>query len=284
MRAKDLQAHLRSLDGGWMDLEHTVDTFKAGDPEMEITGIAVAWMSTRRALEQALALGCNVFVTHEPTYYTHQDDPQHPLAQMPGAREKRAFVEQSGLAIIRCHDLWDQMPEMGIPDTWGTALGLGTPVGGEGYFRVYDVSGQTAGEVAAHVARRTAPFGQEAVQLIGDSDTPVSRVATGTGAITPLFAFIAEFGEAHGVDLAICTDDGFTYWRDGAYALDAGFPVIIVNHATSEEAGMGALADHLRAQFPEVPVHFIREGCMYNLVYSEWGILGSPSAEEAMHG
>jgi putative NIF3 family GTP cyclohydrolase 1 type 2 len=283
MRAKHLQAHLRSLNGGWVDPEHTVDTFKAGDSETEVAGIAVAWMSTRRALEQALALGCNVFVTHEPTYYTHEDDAAHPTAQLPVAREKRSFIEESGLVIIRCHDLWDQVPVMGIPDTWGFALALGEAVGGEGYFRVYDVSGRTAGDVARQVALRTGLFGQEAVQLIGDPATPVSRVVIGTGAITPLFEVIAEFGESHGVDLAICTDDGFTYWKHGAYALDAGFPVIIVNHATSEEAGMGALADHLRAQFPDVPVHFIREGCMYQLVHPERDVLRSPSAEEGLH-
>jgi putative NIF3 family GTP cyclohydrolase 1 type 2 len=266
MRAKELQAHLRSLNGGWMDPEHTVDTFKSGDPEAEVTGIAVAWMSTRRALEQARALGCNVFVTHEPTYYTHQDDPTHPFSQLPAAREKRAFIEQNGLVVLRCHDLWDQVPGMGIPDTWGSALGLGTPLGGTGYYRVYDVSGRTAGDVARQVALRTSFIGQEAVQLIGDPDTPVSRVAIGTGAITPLFGYIADFGEAYGLDLAICTDDGITYWREGAYALDAGLPVIVVNHATSEEAGMGALADHLQAQFPQVSVHFIREGCMYHLI------------------
>ncbi len=283
MRAKDLQSHLRSLNGGWMDPDHTVDTFKAGDPEEEVQGIAVGWMSTRRALEQALALGCNVFVTHEPTYYTHEDEPDHPTGQLPVAREKRAFIEESGLVIIRCHDLWDQLPGRGIPDTWGSALALGKAVGGEGYFRVYDVSGRTAGDVARQVAQRTSHFGQEAVQFIGDSEKPVNRVVIGTGAITPLFEYMSRFGESYGVDLAVCTDDGFTYWKHGAYALDANFPVIIVNHATSEEAGMGALADHLRAEFPEVPVHFIREGCMYELIHPDAGILGAPSADEAFH-
>ncbi len=266
MRAQDLQAHLRSLNGGWVDPEHTVDTFKSGDPEVEITGIAVSWMSTRRALERALKMACNVFVTHEPTYYNHHDDPESPVFELEGAREKRAFVEESGLTILRCHDLWDQMPDIGIPDAWGLALGLENPVGGEGYFRIYDVSGQTAGEVAREVATRTKILRQEGVQLIGDPRVPVSRVAIGTGAITPLFETIQTYAEDPGLDLAICTDDGFTYWQHGAYALDVGLPVIIVNHATSEEPGMRALAMHLHAQFPDVPVRFIPRGCMYSMV------------------
>ena len=266
MRASELQSHLRSLNGGWMDLENTVDTYKSGDPEAEVTGIAVSWMSTTEALKQALAAGCSVFITHEPTYYNHHDDPESPVFQLAGARDKRDFIETSGIVIIRCHDLWDQVPEMGIPDAWGAALGLGQAVGGEGYYRVYDVSGRAAGDVARQVAARSRPFGQEAVQLIGDPVAQVTRVAIGTGAITPLFGYIHDFGQVYGVDLAICTDDGFTYWREGAYAIDVGLPVIVVNHATSEEPGMMCLAEHLGARYPDVPVHFIARGCLYHLV------------------
>ncbi len=185
MQARDLQTYLRSLNGGWMDLEATVDTFKSGDPEAEVHGIAVSWMSTLAALKAALVSGCNVFVTHEPTYYSHRNEADSPVFRFAGAREKRAFIEERGIIILRCHDLWDQVPEMGIPDAWGAALALGAAVGGEGYYRVYDVSGRTAGDVAQQVATRTANLGQEAVQLIGDPDMPVSRVAIGTGGCFP---------------------------------------------------------------------------------------------------
>jgi putative NIF3 family GTP cyclohydrolase 1 type 2 len=262
MLATDLQSYLRSLDGGWMDLENTVDTFKSGSPDVEIKGIAVSWMSTRAALARASDLGANVFITHEPTYYNHTDDPQSRLFGLKQVRDKRDYVRRSGLTIIRCHDLWDQYPGIGIPDAWGSVLGLGEAIEGEGYFRIYDVAGRTAGAVAQQVAVRTAVFGQEAVQLIGNPEQLVTRVAIGTGAITPLLLYVSDYD----VDLAICTDDGFTYWQDAAYASDAGLPVIVVNHATSEEPGMQCLAAHLRAQFPDVPLHFIPHGCVYQLV------------------
>ncbi len=123
MRAKDVQTYLRSLDGGWMDLEKTVDTFKSGSPEAEVRGIgAVSWMSTTAALKMALA-GCNLFITHEPTYYDHHDDPR--WTSVTRARGRSApSSRRAGITIIRCHDLWDQVPKIGIPDAWG-ALGLG---------------------------------------------------------------------------------------------------------------------------------------------------------------
>jgi len=261
MKARELLSYLKSLDTGWVDWDQTVDTFKSGDQQAEIQGIAVGWMSYTWALQRAVELGCNVFVTHEPTYFDHYDKDER-MFTMPGVREKQQFIEQSGLIVLRCHDLWDQMPGIGIPDSWGDLLGLSGAIDGKGYYRVYNVSGKTALQVAQQVALRTQPFGQGMVQLLGPADKRVTRLGLGTGAITPLLGMIHQFH----IDLAICTDDGFTYWRDGAYAIDMGIPVIVVNHAVSEEAGLMNLVQHLRSRFPEIPVHHIPQKCMYQLV------------------
>ena len=261
MQAHELQAFLRSLNGGWMNLDKTVDTYKSGDPATEVRGIAVGWMSYTWALRRALDLGCNVFVTHEPTYYDHYDNNER-MFGMPGVRDKQRFIEDSGLVILRCHDLWDQVPGIGIPDSWADFLGLGQAVAGSGYFRVYDVSGRTARDVASQVAERTRPLGQQAVQLIGPANKLVTRLCIGTGAITPFLNSLTTYK----IDLMLCTDDGITYWRDAAYAIDHDVPIIVVNHAVSEEAGLVNLANRLRAQFPDVPVHHIPQRCMYQLV------------------
>jgi putative NIF3 family GTP cyclohydrolase 1 type 2 len=90
----------------------------------------------------------------------------------------------------------------------------------------------------------------------------VSRLALGTGAITPLTRFL----DLYGADVVICSDDGFTYWHDGALCLDLGIPAIVVNHTVSELHGVEQLARHLAQQFPEVPVHHIPQSCMFQLV------------------
>lgn len=263
MQAQELQEYLRSLNGGWMNLDSTVDTFKSGDPNAEVEGIAVGWMSYTWALKQALSLSCNVFITHEPTYYGHHDSDEG-VFRYGTARAKRDFIQDSGLVVIRCHDLWDQVPEIGIPDSWAKQLNLGDAITGEGYYRVYDVSGRTALDVAKQVAQHVAELGQEAVQLIGPPDASVTRMAIGTGAITPFMHLL----DTYGVDLAICTDDGFSYWRDGGLAIDMDFPIILVNHPVSEVYGMRLLAEHLAEKFPQTPVHYIPQKCMYQLVSS----------------
>ena len=252
---------MQSLAGEWQYPSDTVDTFKAGDPTAAVRGIAVGWMSYTWALKRALELNCNVFITHEPTYYNHEDkDPA--MFRFPGVRDKRRFIEENDLVIIRCHDLWDQIPDIGIPDSWGKLLELGCPVDGSTYIRVYDTAGVTAGELARAVARRTASYGQPGVQLVGSADTVVNRISIGTGAITPFLECVERFA----IDLAICTDDGVDYWRDGGFAIDMKIPIIVVNHMVSEEIGVQRLAETLNRRFPTVPVHHIRQRCMYQLV------------------
>jgi len=260
MKAQDVQDYLQSLARHWEYPTDTVDTFKAGDPQVAARGIAVGWMSYTWALQRALDLGCNVFITHEPTYYSHWDNDQD-ILRLASVRAKKRFIEESGLAIIRCHDLWDQIKDIGIPDSWGQLLALGKAIDGDTYIRVYDAGGRRAGDLARHVARCTAAYGQPGVQLIGSEEKIIRRVSIGTGAITPYLECVKRFA----IDLAICTDDGMDYWRDGAFAIDMDIPMIVVNHMVSEEIGLQSLAETLSRQFPTVPVHHIAQRCMYRL-------------------
>lgn len=262
MQAQDISNYLRSLDGGWVDWNDSVDTFKAGDPATEVRGIAVGWMSYTWALERAVELGCNLFITHEPTYYSHRDNDET-VFQYDKVRAKREFIASNGLVILRCHDLWDKYPGLGIPDSWAAFLGFNNPLVTDGYFRVFDVTGETARSLARRVARKTAALGQESVRLLGPADTPVHRLALGTGAITPFRRMM----DSYGCDVAICTEDGFTYWRDGALAIDLGIPAIIVDHAVSEIYGVQKLAEHLAEKFPNIPVHSIAQTCMFQTVH-----------------
>lgn len=252
--------YLLALGTDWIDAESTVDRFVAGDPSVTVTGIAVACMSYTWALQQALDLGCNLFVTHEPTFFSGRDDEER-IFRFDGAAEKRRWLRESGMAVFRCHDLWDQFPVEGIPDSWGALLGLGFPTYSDGYFRLFKVDGHTTESLARQVAAGVRRYAQDAVEVIGP-ERAITRVATGTGAITPFTQLL----DLYSPDLVICSDDGFTYWHAGALAVDLGIPAIVVNHAVSELHGIELLARHLERQFPDVPIHHIPQTCMYRLV------------------
>lgn len=259
--AGDVHNYLRSLGADWVDSARTVDTFKAGSPDMPVKGIAVGWMSYFDSLRRAVELDCNLFITHEPTYYDHRDTDRS-VFEFDTARKKKQFIEEHGLSVIRCHDVWDQFPKLGIPDSWGSFLGFKNCVLTRNFYRVYELPAVKAIHLARHVAGKIAELGQEDAQLVGPADKVVSRVAIGTGAITP-FRFMVKELKA---DIIIATDDGISYWRDAALAIDMDFPMIVVNHPCSEEIGMKNLATHISQRYPGVPVHHIPQKCMYKIV------------------
>lgn len=261
LTAGDVHNYLRSLGTGWVDSNRTVDTFKAGSPDTPVQGIAVGWMSYFNSLRRAVELGCNLFITHEPTYFDHRDTDQS-VFEFETAQSKKEFIKEHNLSIIRCHDVWDQYLKLGIPDSWGSFLEFKNCVLARNFYRVYELPAVSAIQLARHVAGKVAKLRQQGVQLIGPADKTISRVAIGTGAITP-FRFMVKELKA---DIIIATDDGISYWRDAALAIDMDFPIIVVNHPCSEESGMKNLADHLLQKYPSIPVHHIPQVCMYRIV------------------
>jgi putative NIF3 family GTP cyclohydrolase 1 type 2 len=261
LNAWDVQNHLNSLNGGWVNPELTVDTFKSGDPTKELTGIAVAWMSYTEAIQRALDLNCNLLITHEPTYYDHWDKDES-VFRFPQAQAKKALIEKSGIIILRCHDLWDQIPDLGVPDSWGDSFGYGKAVGGEGYFRVYDGGGHTVHQIATQIAAVVKKHGQEEIQLIGSADQIVQRFVVGTGAVTPLTEMMERYPDAQ---MFVCSDDGFVYWHDGAMAIDFNIPVVIANHPVTEFDGIKSLYAYLKKEFSQIPVHYLDQSCMFQM-------------------
>ena len=251
--AKDVHEYLRGLGSAWVDPDNTVDTFKAGSPDTRVESIAVAWKAHTWALREAHEKGCNLFVCHEPLYYDHHDKDDSYM-RYPEVAAKHAWLDETGMAVVRCHDVWDQVPEIGITDSWAKLLGLGQALPeSHSMHKVYDVSGKTAWEVAQQVAAGVKKLGQECVQFIGDRHKPVSRVAIGTGAGTPFMRYLDDLN----ADVAVVSDDGYTFWREGALAIDLSVPLIVVNHCVSEDYGMVLLAERLREVYPGIPVHHI---------------------------
>ena len=67
-----------------------------------------------------------------------------------------------------------------------------------------------------------------------------------------------------GADCLLLTDDGTRLWESGQWAEDTGIGLIVVNHATSEEPGVRALAQYLQEQFSDIPVSMIERGNLYH--------------------
>ncbi len=267
--------YLRRMGAKWipLDSKQTVDTVKSGSPEMKVKGIATAWMGYLDTLKKAHEDGCNLLIVHEPIYYNHLDNDPTGFA-LKSARRKKEFLEKTGLAVVRCHDVWDRVAGIGICDSWARFLGLEKelhrssnpdPTLARLYHVAYEVEPIRAGDFAASVAARVASHGHDNVMFIGPKDKIVRSVAVGTGACTRFNRMVTELN----VDLTVCSDDGFTFWRDGALAIDMDYPVVIASHSSSEEIGMLRMAERLAEVFPQVPVKHIAEKCMFRQIGSD---------------
>src|SRR5437868_5511051 len=52
----------------------TVDILKLGDPQQQVTGIAVTFLATYSVIQQAIAQNANLIIAHEPLFYNHLDE------------------------------------------------------------------------------------------------------------------------------------------------------------------------------------------------------------------
>jgi putative NIF3 family GTP cyclohydrolase 1 type 2 len=257
MTAREVHAYLRS-NCPWVNAERTVDTFKAGDPETVVKGIAVSWMSRSATLKAAHEQGLNVFITHEPTFWDHTERPVGGTEA--DRKRKEAWLAETGMVVIRCHDMLDQMPGFGIQDSWATWLGLGGCAFEQmdPYRRIYEIEPRPLDQLAREVAAKLAPLGQPWVEYLGDDERPIRRVGIGTGAIVGGTEVLAQYRD-RGADAVLITE--LTRWRELAWADDAGLALLLIDHGVSEAPSLRALAQHLAERYPDVPVKYVPAEC-----------------------
>jgi putative NIF3 family GTP cyclohydrolase 1 type 2 len=260
LKAKELRVHMQKV-GSWVNWDTTCDQFLAGDPEAEVKGIAVSWMPVLKNLENALDANCNLFVTHEPLYASEADKSK--LIGLEDAWvKKKKWLEKREMVVLRCHDFWDDYPDVGIHGAWAKWLGFnGKPLAQRRFYEVHEVKGLSLEELAKRILAKVKPLGQEAVHMVGNPKKKVSRIALGTGAITG-YRQMYDMG----ADVLLLTDDGARLYECGQWSSEMDIPLIIVNHSTAEEPGMRTLAKYIQDAFPKVPVKHIPVGCIYRTV------------------
>ena len=252
MNTDDIRQHLLSRSP-WVNPETTVDTVKTGDPAREVHTVAVGWISSIENLRRARQLGCDLFFTHEPTFWEHGAPERRYRTVEPGLTKQR-FLDQAEMVVLRVHDIWDNWPKIGIRDSWAKGLGL-THFLAEDETRwhaVYAIEETTLREFARYVAAKIKVLGQDSVQVIGDPEMKVSKPALGVGCGGPDTDMIDL-----GADVLIVCFDGSTYWRARQRFSELGVGVITVEHGTSEMWGLENLAAYLRETFPSLAVHYV---------------------------
>lgn len=246
-----MKAHLTCAWAG-----ETVDTFKAGSPDQAITGVACTFMATVDVLKQAAEQGCNLVITHEPTYYNHLDT-KDLLENDPVYAAKQAIIEENHMVIFRFHDHWHRTTPDGIYVGMIDKLQW-APYLVKGEKDLFELPGNTLAQVSEHMKKI---FPGAIIRVIGDPELEVNKAAFSAGA--PGSNRHIRLLQQEEINLVIIGEA--PEWESLAYVHDAsqaGLPksMIILGHTVSEEAGMEYCATWMRSFIKEVPVHFIPAG------------------------
>ncbi|PYU84748.1 MAG: hypothetical protein DMG50_03480 [Acidobacteria bacterium] len=232
----------------------TVDTFKAGNPEMRVTGIAVTMMATLDVLQRAAGRGENLVITHEPTFYNHLDRPEGMENSDAVWKEKREFIEKNGMVIWRFHDHW----HLREPD--GILAGVVQALGWEKYQsaenpHLFTVPEITLEKLAAEVAKR---LDTPVVRAVGNPEMKITKLALSPGAAG--FERETHALEMENVEVLLVGET--REWETVEYTADAATEgrkkgLIVIGHVPSEQAGMEECARWLKTFVKEVPIEFV---------------------------
>jgi putative NIF3 family GTP cyclohydrolase 1 type 2 len=234
--------------------KETVDTFKAGNPDTPVTGVAVTMMATMDVLERASAKGLNFVITHEPTFYAHLDTPEGIPENDPVWAEKREFIEKHGLVVWRFHDHWHARKPDGIEAGMVHALGWEKFQRTDNHY-LFVMPDTTLRELARQVAKK---LDSSVVRVVGKPDLKVTRVGFSPGAA-------GSEREIHALeqdDVQVLLVGETREWETVEYAADAvsqgrNKALIVIGHIPSEQAGMAECTAWLRGLAKGIPVEFV---------------------------
>jgi len=234
----------------------TVDTLKAGDPDMPVRAIAATFMSTFNLLRKAVESGANLIVSHEPTFWSHGDTTAE-WVNDPVYRAKMDFIDRNRLAIFRFHDHWHQTkPEPMSAATrarlgWERYLVDGGASGFEAQYRRPVMS------LSALLDELRDRLPSRCLRVIGRDDIAVSKIAFGGHNLDSVVLGL-ETNDVLIVPEVREFDTG-SYVRD---LVESGTPkaLILIAHERGEAYGMDACAHWLRHHIHDVPVRYIPSG------------------------
>jgi putative NIF3 family GTP cyclohydrolase 1 type 2 len=232
----------------------TVDGIIIGSPGITISGVAVTMMATLDVLQRAAAGGQNMVITHEPTFYSHQDATE-PLAKDPTFLAKRDFIAAHEIVVFRLHDHWHRM----TPD--GIDLGMRSELGWANH-AVENGAGEfsfPASQLREFAAAMQSRLGARSMRIVGDPKLPIRRVIARWG-YASLMPDLINAAARTDVDLIVVGET--REWELVEYVQDqiaagANKALIVLNHVVSEQAGMKYCAKWMRDFIPEVPVEFV---------------------------
>jgi putative NIF3 family GTP cyclohydrolase 1 type 2 len=246
---RDIAQYIATLnDSGSLNQE---EGFLYGDGRHGVEGTMVCWMATVPAIEYAVERQCNLIISHEAlTFYDYPVWTQSPpVGPWPSDRERLRLLADHGISVLRVHSTID--PTFIGPALWRD-MQFPEPAFHKGCFAHHVVEPLTVTELATCAARAT---GMDHVRVSGEPTRVVTDVGLawgGLGLDRHIKGWVAHL-LPRGVEALVVGETSDFAQR---FAIENGIALIETCHSASEDPGLRDFADHLRAQYPDIPVSF----------------------------
>ncbi|GAB3902345.1 hypothetical protein GCM10028803_28820 [Larkinella knui] len=232
----------------------TVDTLKSGNAEQKVTGIVSTMFATMEVIQQAIRLGANFIIVHEPTFYNHADETDW-LQKDEVFQKKHALLEKNGIAVWRFHDYWHSHR----PD--GIRMGVVTALGWENYLDEKNprlITLPAPMPLKQIIAHAKAKLGIAQMRVVGDPAQLCRRVLLMPGASGGRSHIMAL--QQDKPDVLLCGE--ISEWETAEYVRDArqqgqNLSLGILGHIMSEAPGMQWLVPWLQPKLPDLKITYV---------------------------
>lgn len=227
----------------------TVDTLKAGNREIKVTGIVTSMFATLEVIQKTIAAGANFIIAHEPTFYNHLDETNW-LGNDEVYRYKAELLNKHQIAVWRNHDYIHQHKPDGVVSTVVSKLGW------TNYFTTQNsiavIPTTPLNVLIQNVKQR---LGIDMLRYIGNLSQPCTKILLMPGAAGGRRQISAISKEQP--DVLLCGE--IQEWETAEYVRDAQskgqkLSLVVLGHIASEEPGSEYMADWLRKKIPGVQV------------------------------
>jgi putative NIF3 family GTP cyclohydrolase 1 type 2 len=225
---------------------NTVDTLKAGNRDMVVTGIVTTMFPTVEVIKKAIDLDANFIICHEPTFYNHTDDVSW-LQNDDVYNYKADLLKKHNIAIWRNHDYIHSIRPDGV--TTGVVAKLGWKDYRQGT-NTFIFPGITLGALIAQLKQKLETPG---VRYIGDLAQTCKNVLLMPGAAggRAQIENIAKYKP----DVLVCGE--IAEWETAEYVRDAraegrSVALVVTGHIPSEEAGSAFMADWIKQRISSI--------------------------------
>ena len=201
-----------------------------GRPDNEVTGVHFALDVTNKVIDEAIANGATLIVTHHPMLFS----PVKRLVETGHEARLLCRLIRANISLISAHTNLDQAPG-GCNDVLAQAIGL-TDIEGEGFVRVGTLPHpMTATELAAHIGVKLG----DVVRVMGASSAVITKIGMCSGAGADEWPAAAAMG-------AQAFLSGEVKHHIALEASGAGVVMLEAGHHATEEPGIFALAKALQ--------------------------------------